>query len=175
MSQLKIYLSHDLHIFIDRVHQKIMKMASNVIVPRPKLHIHITFYCFFKNGPIPASFCFFCAFLITISIIPIEKSLTGVLGIRTHCCMMVDTDDTTELRRPPSTFIVSLPGIFRVAQYIIIPIQDFLRQNLEYLDFHLSWNSKNVPFKSKKHCFWHFCAGSVIRTNLFPFLNLVET
>ena len=101
-------------------------------------HSYYFLLFFLKMGQSRPLFVYFCAFLITISIIPIEKSLTGVLGIRTHCCMMVDTDDTTELRRPPSTFIVSLPGIFRVAQYIIIPIQDFLRQNLEYLDFHLS-------------------------------------
>ena len=36
---------------------------------------------FFKNGPIPASFVYFRYFLDTISIIQIEKSVDGVLGI----------------------------------------------------------------------------------------------
>ena len=52
---------------------------------------------------------------------------------------------------------------------------------LENLDFPLSWNSKNRPFKRKKQyfsidllkmaLFSHFSAGSDIRTNFFPFLN----
>ena len=65
---------------------------------------------FLKNGPIPASFCFyFRHFLITISII--EKSIDGVLGI-TRGCRMVGADETTELWRPPSlnTFLPHLYG-----------------------------------------------------------------
>ena len=55
-----------------------------------------------KKGPIPASFLFiFRYFLITISIIQIEKSLDGVLGIRTRGRRMVGADKTTELWRPP--------------------------------------------------------------------------
>ena len=39
--------------------------------------------CFFlKNGLIPASFVYFRYFIITISIIQIEKSVDSVLGIR---------------------------------------------------------------------------------------------
>ena len=50
-----------------------------------------------KNGPIPASFfVYFRSFLVTISI-KIEKSIDGVLGIRTRCCRMVGADETTEL------------------------------------------------------------------------------
>ena len=41
------------------------------------------------NGPIPASFVYFRPFLITISIIQIEKSKDGVLGTQTAGCMMV--------------------------------------------------------------------------------------
>ena len=52
------------------------------------------------NGPILASFClFFRSFLITISI-QIEKSIDGVLGIRTRGRRMVGTDETTELWWP---------------------------------------------------------------------------
>ena len=42
----------------------------------------------------------FRPFLITISIIQIEKIVDGVLGIQTHRHMMVSADDTMELWRP---------------------------------------------------------------------------
>ena len=45
-------------------------------------------------------FVYFRHFLITISIIQIEKRVDGVLGIWTRGRMMVGTDDTTELWRP---------------------------------------------------------------------------
>ena len=44
-------------------------------------------------------FVYFRHFLITITII--EKSIEGVLGIRTRGRRMVGTDETTELWRPP--------------------------------------------------------------------------
>ena len=54
----------------------------------------------FLNGPIPASFFAYCRpFLITI--IQIENSVDGVLGIRTRGHMMVGADETTELWWPP--------------------------------------------------------------------------
>ena len=43
-------------------------------------------------------FVYFRSFLVTISI---EKSIDGVLGIRTRGRMMVGADETTELWRPP--------------------------------------------------------------------------
>ena len=43
--------------------------------------------CFFR--PL---FVYFCSFPITISIIQIEKSIVGVLGIRTRGCRMVGAD-----------------------------------------------------------------------------------
>ena len=48
-------------------------------------------------------FVYFRSFLITISI-QIEKSIDGVLGIRTHGRRMVGADETTELWRPPHCF-----------------------------------------------------------------------
>ena len=42
-------------------------------------------------------FVYFRPFLITISIIQIEKSIYGVLEIQTRGCMMVKTDNTMEL------------------------------------------------------------------------------
>ena len=46
-------------------------------------------------------FVYFRTFLITISIIQIEKSVFGVLGIWTRGRKMVEADKTTELWRPP--------------------------------------------------------------------------
>ena len=46
-------------------------------------------------------FVYFCPFLITISIIQIEKSIDGLLTIRTLGRRMVGADETTELWRPP--------------------------------------------------------------------------
>ena len=46
-------------------------------------------------------FVYFCPFLITISILQIEKGLDGVLMIRTHGHRMLGTDETTELWRLP--------------------------------------------------------------------------
>ena len=43
---------------------------------------------------------YFCSFLITISIIKIEKSVDGVLGIRTWGCRMVGAGEIMELLRP---------------------------------------------------------------------------
>ena len=47
-----------------------------------------------KSQPL---FVYFHPFLITISIVKLEKSVDGVLGIRTHGHRMEGTDDTTEL------------------------------------------------------------------------------
>ena len=57
-------------------------------------------HCFFLNWPIPASFCLFFSFLVTISIKQIEKSVDCVLGIQTRGRMMVGTNETMELWRP---------------------------------------------------------------------------
>ena len=46
-------------------------------------------------------FVYFHSFLITISIIQIENSADGVLGIWTQDHRMVGADETTELWRPP--------------------------------------------------------------------------
>ena len=54
-----------------------------------------------KIGPIPASFCLFSSFPITISIIQVDKCADGVLGIRTRGRRMAGTDETTELWQPP--------------------------------------------------------------------------
>ena len=42
-------------------------------------------------------FVYFRPFLITISMIQIEKSIDGAFGIRTHGRRMVGADDTTDL------------------------------------------------------------------------------
>ena len=55
----------------------------------------------FKKGQSRPLFVYFHSFLVTISI-QIEKSVDGVLGIRTQGLRMVDSDKTTELWRPPN-------------------------------------------------------------------------
>ena len=50
-------------------------------------------------------FVYFRYFLDTISIIQIEKSIDGVLEIRTQGRRMVGPDETTELWRPPIPII----------------------------------------------------------------------
>ena len=56
---------------------------------------------FLKMGQSRPLFVYFRNFLDTISIIQIEKSVDGVVGIRTRGRRMIGTDETTELWRPP--------------------------------------------------------------------------
>ena len=57
-------------------------------------------------GQSPPLFVYFRPFLITISIIQIEKSIDGMLGIQTRGLRMVGADETTKLWRPPTlTFV----------------------------------------------------------------------
>ena len=66
-------------------------------------------------------FVYFRPFLIpiTISIIQIEKSVDGVLGIRTRGRRMVGKDETTELWRHP---LLQLPFFISCSPTICIPI-----------------------------------------------------
>ena len=52
-------------------------------------------------------FVYFRLFLVTISIIQIEKSVDGLLGAQTHGRMIVGADDTTELWLQPCLIIVT--------------------------------------------------------------------
>ena len=56
----------------------------------------IIFYLSDVRWAIPASFVYFRPFLIKISTIQIEKSIGGVLGIRTRSRRIVGGDQTTE-------------------------------------------------------------------------------
>ena len=71
-------------------------------------------------------FVYFRPFLITISIIQIEKSIDGVLGIWTRGCRMVGADKTTELWRHPQhcllydsnhNFFINLPHLSRLLSF----------------------------------------------------------
>ena len=76
--------------------------------------------------------CFiFCSFLFTISI-QIEKSIHGVIGIRTQCHRMVGTDETTELWRPPRAMIVSKECHLREIQ-----LSDLIRKYLLFSVFYI--------------------------------------
>ena len=55
---------------------------------------------FFKWANPGLFFVYVRTFLLTIKM-QIEKSIDGVLGIRTWGCRMVGADETTELWRPP--------------------------------------------------------------------------
>ena len=55
-----------------------------------------------KIGQSRPLFVYFRYFLDTISIIQFEKSVDGVLGIRTWGRRMVGGDETTELWQPPN-------------------------------------------------------------------------
>ena len=69
-------------------------------------------FFFKKMGQYRPLFVYFRSFLVTISI---EKSIDGVLGIRTRGRKMVGADETTELWRPPCRIIVT----FDVSLYSI--------------------------------------------------------
>ena len=63
-------------------------------------HLYRTSSYLFLNGPIPASFVYFRRpLLITISIVQIEKSIDGVLGIQTRGRRMVGADNTMAAAR----------------------------------------------------------------------------
>ena len=61
---------------------------------------------FVKLGQSRPLFVYFCSFLVKISIIQIEKSIDGVLGIRTWGRTMVGTKEIMELWRPPRFFAI---------------------------------------------------------------------
>ena len=62
---------------------------------------------FFKRAITASFFVYFRSFLVTISI-QIEKSVDGMLGIQTLGHRMVGADETTELWRPPTIFVMLL-------------------------------------------------------------------
>ena len=61
----------------------------------------VSFINVFKWANPDLFFVYFRPFLSTISIIQIEISLDGVLGIWTRDCRMVGTDKTTKLKLSP--------------------------------------------------------------------------
>ena len=76
-------------------------------------HLMSKFVPYLATRPIMSSFVYFRPFLITISIIQIEKSVDGVLGIWACSSRMVGADKTTELCRPPCNGLFNLLKIFR--------------------------------------------------------------
>ena len=77
---------------------------------------------FFYKWANPGLFVYFRSFLVTISI-KIEKSIDGVLGIRTRGHSMVGANETTELWRPPFT-----PDLVLIQ--IVIPILKWLSKHI---------------------------------------------
>ena len=74
-----------------RLHQAVLNLQQEESSPKARL--------FFKWANPGLFSVYFCSFLITISI-QIEKSIDGVLGIRTRGRSMVGADKTKELWRP---------------------------------------------------------------------------
>ena len=70
------------------------------VVASPFLIVHWPIFAI-KKWANPGLFLFFRPFLITISVIQIEKSINGVLVIQTQGRRMVGADDTMELWQPP--------------------------------------------------------------------------
>ena len=71
----------------------------------PNMQVYLqnnSLFFFIKMGQSLPHLVYFCSFLVTI-----EKSINGVLRIRTRGCRMVGTDKTTELWRPPFKLILS--------------------------------------------------------------------
>ena len=65
--------------------------------------MQLLFFIFLKKiGQSRRLFVYFRSFLTTISI-QTEKSIDGVLGIRTRGRQMEGADETTELWRPPQS------------------------------------------------------------------------
>ena len=102
---------------------RVQRLFDNILVwslkisPRQKsIYFSSNFFCIFKGCTLryitflkkwanPGLFLFyFHSFLVTISI-QIEKSIDGVLGIRTPGRRMVGADETSELWRPPLSYI----------------------------------------------------------------------
>ena len=91
-------------------------------------------------------FVYFRYFFDTISIIQIEKSVVGVLGIQTQGRRMVGADETTELWRPPNA---------------IYPYDDcsILRTNFKFVHsrtFLFSFSSFQFSWR------WNFFKGLVL-------------
>ena len=64
-------------------------------------------------------FVYFHPFLITISIIQIEKSVDDVLGIQTQGRRMVGTDKTTEQWRPPFGVCFKISRVLHSSVWVI--------------------------------------------------------
>ena len=85
-------------------------IQCTLYVKRCRLFLYVTenlyailfFFFFVKMDQSWPLFVYFRYFLDTISIIQIEKSIDGVLGIRTWGRRMVGADETMELWQPPA-------------------------------------------------------------------------
>ena len=113
---------------------------------------------FKKMGQSRPLFVYFRPFLITISIIQIEKSLGGVLGIQTCVRRMAGADKTTELwRLPKNTTLpflqipqvwITLRHIFRGPKWLHFYQFDFVKftwcDSLFCVQLQMCWVWKTV-------------------------------
>ena len=70
-------------------------------------------------------FVYFHPFIITISIIQIEKSVDGVLGTEICGRLMVGTHNTTELWRPPNNwpFLIGIENFVDLNENILNQVE----------------------------------------------------
>ena len=95
-------------------------------------------------------FLYFPPFLIAISIIQIEKSLDGVLGIWTRGRRIVGIDDTTELWRAPfADLFISDHRYLQLAFYICCDLKAV--KDVPYKKHHLPlwWNLESDLNKNR--------------------------
>ena len=101
-------------------------LISLCLFIRNILYRHLLLKIFFKKmGQSRPLFVYFRSFLITISI-QIEKSVDGVLGIRTQSRRMVGADETTELWRPPLLKIFVIDS-FKYPQHLKVRLTSLVQ------------------------------------------------
>ena len=111
------------------------------------------FFLIYQSRPL---FVYFRPFLITISILQIEKSVDGVLGIRTQGHIIVGADNTIELWQPlPSTHVV------------LVKVSGPSYNSTRGANF---WGTKNENFFEK--CFWWWSSDPSPSSRAKNFLKL---
>ena len=99
---------------------------------------------FFKQASRGLFLFIFILFLVTISIIQIEKSVDGVLGIRTKGRRMIGTDKTTELWQPPMVLNLLLWQIWTASNAFQHANMPTVPMNWQELKTRVTWMSKDT-------------------------------
>ena len=92
------------------------------------IFIRVRSLFFLKMGQPRPLFVYSRHFLVTISVIQTEKSIDGMLGIRTRGRRMVGADVTTELWRPPRSLFLLITTVV-----VLVSRLHALRERLDIL------------------------------------------